>query len=78
MEPIFSVNASIRSAGEEIPRLLLHENAHYPVYKTPILESLLSENNPVHTHNVHAIQFNIIPTLTSLSVKQSFTFQLFS
>jgi hypothetical protein len=58
--------ASRRSGGQEIPRLLRNPKLHYRVHKAPTAVHNLSQTIPVnmHTHYLFEIHFNIIPLYT--------------
>jgi hypothetical protein len=52
------VEASNRSSGQEIPRLLWKPMFHYHVHKTPSLDPILSQLNLVHTLTTCLLMIN--------------------
>jgi hypothetical protein len=68
-----------RSAGKETSLLLRNTNFHYSVHKSPTLEPIMSQLNPVHTITTYFlhIRLNVILPSVPGSPKCSFFF-LFS
>jgi hypothetical protein len=68
----------VRSANQEIPRLLWNPKVHYGVHKRPLPAPILSQMNRVHTLQTcfYKIHFNIILPSTSRSFELCLPFRL--
>jgi hypothetical protein len=62
--------ADSHSATEDIPRLLWNPNNHYRVHKSPPLDPVLSQINPVHVLTIFKIHSNIILPSTPASPRR--------
>jgi hypothetical protein len=59
--------ADSRLGNKEVPHLLWNPKVHYRVHKSQLLESILSQMNPIHALTPYSseIRFNIILPSTS-------------